>query len=242
MDDYVLFSSSDGYIESDPSTYLSHALVAAVVDDRSFTPLRTLALPFYNDLPPPDYPYTRASSAYSALVQLYARCGQLDTAYTRFARFGDSSLWCQFGCYALETPHHLFVECPMFAPLRENARRDVITESSKLLLGAETTPSLMEDILLVARSLFIDSDVWPLYTSHYFLGILPPTPTQGAPATSTHRRLCVRLMQTWHTIGIRLAGRIWGEYKRRTHPHTRRTFSPPQLSLPLHLAHLLPSS
>ncbi|KAG2111299.1 uncharacterized protein F5147DRAFT_687162, partial [Suillus discolor] len=37
----------------------------------------------------PDFPYTRASSSFSAVVQLYARSSQLDTAEVRHRRFRD---------------------------------------------------------------------------------------------------------------------------------------------------------
>ncbi|KAI1782724.1 hypothetical protein LXA43DRAFT_855067, partial [Ganoderma leucocontextum] len=71
----------------------------------------------------PPHPYTRASSTYSALVQLYSRSSQLDDAFTRYRRFGDASPACHFGCDALETQHHVFVQCPHFANVREEALR-----------------------------------------------------------------------------------------------------------------------
>ncbi|KAL6299516.1 hypothetical protein BKA93DRAFT_870422 [Sparassis latifolia] len=214
MDDYTLFSSSDGYIESDPSTYITQSLITTVVDDSAFAPSHTLALPLYSHCVPPDHPYTRASSAYSALVQLYARSAQLDTAYLRFAQFSDMLPWCCFGCSALETPHHIFVQCPIFEPLRRLAFHDVFLEMSKLLAGAQITTQLSDPILRIARSLFVDDAVWPQYTSYYFLGIVPHIRDDGdPPPTHDFHRLSIRIMQMWHTTGIHLVGRIWGDYK-----------------------------
>ncbi|KAL6308919.1 hypothetical protein BKA93DRAFT_822185 [Sparassis latifolia] len=139
MDNYTLFSLRDGYIESNPSTYISHAHIATVVEDKSFQPLHCVALPLYNHHPPPEHPYTCASSAYFAVVQLYARCDQLDTHYLRSARLSDTSLWCHFGCSSLETPHHIFVQCLSFTSLCTATWQDVLMETTKLLDGAETT-------------------------------------------------------------------------------------------------------
>ncbi len=72
-----------------------------------------------------------ASSAYSALVQLYARSDQLDTTYTRFRRFGNVSPMCVSGCDALETVHHVFVSCPVYHTFRQHATQSLITETSR---------------------------------------------------------------------------------------------------------------
>ncbi|KAI1786591.1 hypothetical protein LXA43DRAFT_848408, partial [Ganoderma leucocontextum] len=172
-------------------------------------PNSVLFRPLYDTHPPPPHPYIRASSAYSALVQLYARSSQLDAAFTRYRRFGDVAPSCHFGCDTLETAHHLFVQCPRFADLRDNARSTVTQDTSSLLDATETT--LPRDaILRMASGLFVDDpDVWPQYYSHYFCGTIPRLPAEACTPPAT-RRLLSRIASLWHSVSIRLAARIWG--------------------------------
>ncbi|KAI1787607.1 hypothetical protein LXA43DRAFT_861135, partial [Ganoderma leucocontextum] len=159
--------------------------------------------------PPPPHPYTRASSAYSALVQLYTRSSQLDDAFTRYRRFGDIAPSCHFGCDALETTHHLLVQCPRFADLREDARCSVTQDTSSLLDAMETT--LPKDVILrTASALFIDDpDVWPQHHSHYYCGTMPRLPAEAGTSLAT-RRLLSRIAALWHSVSIRLAAHVWG--------------------------------
>ncbi|KAG2095675.1 uncharacterized protein F5147DRAFT_553095, partial [Suillus discolor] len=142
---------------------------------------------------PPDHPYVRTPYAYSALVQLYARSRQLDSASVRFARMGDISPWCQFGCECLETPHHLFVKCPH--------------TTSMLLFEAKTTVQTTDVYLHSTRRLFVDdASVWPLRETRYYLGTVPAiqTPDQISSVLAT------KIAHVWHGASIRLAGQIWG--------------------------------
>ncbi|PIL37761.1 transcription factor [Ganoderma sinense ZZ0214-1] len=144
-----------------------------------------------------------------------------------------------FGCNTLETPHHLFVECPHFAAMREESGAAVTRETSSLLDAAET-PLPRDVILRTARALFIDDPrIWPQSSSRYFLGMVPAIPRlpseTGAHLPST--RLLARVAALWHSTSIRLTARIWGSYKRATYPFPVRIT--PTLSLPPHLAHLL---
>jgi len=88
------------------------------------TPLDTLheplpPLPLFDQSLPPSYPYIKAPSSYSAVVQLYTRSGQLDTALSLTTRLKDNNQpWCSFGCPSLEDAHHIFAQCPRFSPLR----------------------------------------------------------------------------------------------------------------------------
>ncbi|PBK63305.1 hypothetical protein ARMSODRAFT_1088611 [Armillaria solidipes] len=91
MDSFMLYSPNDGYVETSISSYLPSVLTSTAYSSPDFRPATTMLLPFYDQHTPPEHPYLRASSAYSALVQLYARSDQLDTAYTRFRRFGNIS-------------------------------------------------------------------------------------------------------------------------------------------------------
>ena len=73
MDDYTFRTRSFGWIETNIKTYIekrseqrnSHSLMASHCT--------TLSDALHDNHPPPEFLYTRAVSAYSALVQLYAR-------------------------------------------------------------------------------------------------------------------------------------------------------------------------
>nr|VWO99263.1 MRP-like transporter [Ganoderma boninense] len=237
---FVMHVPSHGYVfpSSIPSV-LGDLVTHARLSDASARPNTVLFRSLYDTHPAPSHPYTRASSAYSALVQLYVRSSQLDDAFTRYRRFGDVSPACHFGCNILETPHHLFVECPHFTAVRDEAKGAVVRDTS-LLLEAAKTPLPSEVFLHIARSLFSDNaHVWPQTLSHYFLGTVPPLPavavTQGAELST--QRLLSRIAALWHSASIRLVARIWGSYRRTLSPFPAR-LTPP-LSLPPHLAHLM---
>ncbi|KAI5993692.1 hypothetical protein EDC04DRAFT_2508963, partial [Pisolithus marmoratus] len=79
----------------------------------------------------------KASSAFSAVVQLYARSCQLDTAATCFSRHGGSTPCCHFGCASLETAHHLFISCYRFQTFRDEFSQQVLQHTERLLSEAE---------------------------------------------------------------------------------------------------------
>ena len=226
-------------IPSSLSSVLDNLRTRSTLSDSSSRPNTVLFRALYDTHPPPPHPYTRASSAYSALVQLYSRSSQLDSAYTRYRRLRDTSPLCHFGCDSLETPHHLFVQCPHFATLREEARLAVVRETSSLLQAAET-PLPTDVILRSAHALFTDDPhVWPQSSSHYHYGMVPSLP-EVPTAFGAHlpsKRLLSRLAALWHSSSIRLTARIWGSYKSATYPFPSRT--QPSLSLPAHLSYLL---
>ncbi|KAI0364748.1 hypothetical protein BV20DRAFT_955570, partial [Pilatotrama ljubarskyi] len=125
--------------------------------------------------------------------------------------------WCHAGCPAVETMHHVFVRCPSFDDL-----------------------PIKDVVLRITSTLFSDSlDVWPQYTSRYYLGTMPPLHLNTQLLHPPARRLLTRVVHGWHTASIRLAGRIWGVYKRRTSPRVRAAPSTEALFLPPHLQYLL---
>lgn len=124
---------------------------------------------------PPPHPYTRASSAYSAVVQLYARSSQLDTALSRHLRLRDPSPYCRFGCDALETTHHVFAHCAAFKDLRTSAAQSILDDTSEQLRAAETPFPYTDIVLDTAKKILTnDSSVWPQHSTRYYLGTLPP--------------------------------------------------------------------
>ena len=105
----------DGYVllSSIPSI-LSDLLTHSWLSNPSAWPNSVLFCSLYDTHPPPPHPYTHASSAYSALIQLYSHSPQLNGTFIRYCCFGDITPTCHFSCDTLETPHHLFVSCPHF--------------------------------------------------------------------------------------------------------------------------------
>jgi hypothetical protein len=90
----------------------------------------------HDTTPPPDYPYTRALSAHSAVIQLYARSGQLPTAETLESRLKLDSCMCRLGCLAVESMHHIFVDCTLFTEWREDAANELVVRTTAKLVEA----------------------------------------------------------------------------------------------------------
>ncbi|KAK0226668.1 hypothetical protein IW262DRAFT_782323 [Armillaria fumosa] len=176
MDSFMLYSLNDGYIETSISSCFPSILTSALYSSPDFRPATTMLLALYDQHTSPEHPYLRASSAYSALVQLYARSDQLDTTYTRFRRFGNISLLCISGCDALETIHHIFVSCPVYRSFRQQATKTLITETSRILDSAEIPLLMYSSFLQIVCRLFEDGPDWPQSRSRFDLGLTPPFP------------------------------------------------------------------
>jgi hypothetical protein len=111
MDEYTFYSHANGWIESNITTYLhksrSLSTSRALVSGHQLR----MALHLYDSRPPPEFPYTHAYSAYSVLVQLYTRSGQLPTADLLYSHKLLPDARCQMGCNTIEDTHHIFVHC-----------------------------------------------------------------------------------------------------------------------------------
>ena len=81
MDKFMLFSPSLGFMEHSLSSYVDALLAKAQSATVNSCHEPLLPLPLFDITPPPSYPYTKTPSSYSAVIQLYARSGQLDTAF-----------------------------------------------------------------------------------------------------------------------------------------------------------------
>lgn len=219
MDDYTCFSDRDGWIESNIRN-----LVNSYQTQQQITLLQTshshrMATKFYDHRPPPDHPYTRSYSAYSAVVQLYARSGQLPTADILFKRGKLEGNGCRMGCDVVEDQHHIFVTCQKYEGWRETAAEELEKRTKRKLVekGIEEQDQL--GLTQTAKSLFSDNpNVWPLCYSAYYLGHVPPLdhllPSGSVENTLTRSRLLYHLAAEWHLTSIRLAGRIWGDWQR----------------------------
>ncbi|KAJ6451739.1 hypothetical protein C8R45DRAFT_766406, partial [Mycena sanguinolenta] len=161
MDTFTLFTKANGWIESNSRNFVDFFLAKEAASKLAHGNRMRMLTGIHDNLPPPEYPYTRALSAHSAVIQLYARSGQLPTAETLEARSRLESCLCRWGCSAVEGMHHIFVDCVQFEEWRCNAQ-EVTLRTERKLEEAEIREEDRLPILNTAKSLFIDDPVWPL--------------------------------------------------------------------------------
>ncbi|KAJ7708993.1 hypothetical protein B0H17DRAFT_916723 [Mycena rosella] len=222
MDKFTFFTRADGWIESNIRTYIDKSQIVEASKRIAVGHQQRMALHLYDTKAPPEYSYTTAYSAYSAVVQLYARSGQLPTADLLYSRGKAHNPRCRMGCNAIEDQHHIFVECEQYTEWRSKAAVDVHrrTESKLKEKGYEETDAV--DLLSTAKFLFSDKPhIWPLQYCTYFLGHLPnldhlmPKKPGVDDDKLSRTRLAHHIASDWHTAAIRLAGRIWGDWQRK---------------------------
>ncbi|KAF8955401.1 hypothetical protein BDZ97DRAFT_1740218, partial [Flammula alnicola] len=215
MDDYTPYTENSGFIEQNIFSFVDTCLAKAQITQVPSLSSSILLPCCYNSDPPPEYAYTRALSAYSAVVQLYLRTGQLDTALTRSSRLNDDSQpWCRFGCSVLEDPHHIFVDCPRFNPYRRHATDELLASTRAILDTFKTPAHIASRLTQIVKGLTLDSEVWPLHKSFFYHGVIPaldqiiPSSSPNQPQNTTCARLRARLASEWHYGCIKLAARI----------------------------------
>ncbi|KAF5377888.1 hypothetical protein D9615_006803 [Tricholomella constricta] len=242
MDDYTLLSATDGWVESNLSDFLQ-ARRLRIPHIPSFS---SIYLPLYDSRPPPDHPYTNACSSYSAVVQLYLRADQLDTAARLSSRMrSGEQLYCRFGCPTIEDARHIFVHCPRFATHRREMDETLVQATTTLFDVFRVPRPRQVRTLEHARKLSCDSESWPLGCTMYYYGLIPELDdisrdVNDASLTALQvQRLRLRISTLWHTACIRLAGRIWGIVKRSQRERVLLPSHPPphHISLPSHLSH-----
>ncbi|KAJ7875278.1 hypothetical protein B0H14DRAFT_2299584, partial [Mycena olivaceomarginata] len=163
MDDFTFFSNDDGWIKSNIRDYIAKSQIRCAAILAAAGNHERMVLRLYDPKPPPEYSYTHAYSAYSAVVQLYARSGQLPTADTLYSRGKIPSPQCQMGCNAIEDQHHIFVECLRYAPWRNTTANELITCTNDKLAEKGIEEIGRNDLLATVKSLFTDNtSVWPL--------------------------------------------------------------------------------
>ncbi|KAF5367841.1 hypothetical protein D9615_010570 [Tricholomella constricta] len=247
MDAFSAFTTYDGWIETDLIRYIQNALATSSY-------LHTPSLNHYSSLlydhrAPPDFPYTRSTSSFSAVVQLYLRAHQLDTASRLSARLRSGEQpYCRFGCASLEDARHIFVRCPRFSSLRDDANKTIVSATSTLFDVFGVPAQYQSCALEHACTISHDSQSWPTGYTMYYYGVLPDIDdiTRDLNLTSLPslkvERLRLRIAATWHTTLIRLAGRIWGIVKRASSPSPpsspENRNRKPLISLPPHLSYI----
>ncbi|KAF9234430.1 hypothetical protein BU15DRAFT_52628, partial [Melanogaster broomeanus] len=244
MDAFTFHHSAYGFIESKIANFISHQIALNVVNDPQFHPSQMLPRVLYDSHSPPEYSYVHAKSAYSVVVQLYARSSQFDASATRYKRLGDTAYCCQHCCHRAESSHHIFAHCPSFAVIRGHHSERLVCDTGRTL---SNEPSHIRDVFCDAVSRLFQDDLtlWPQFGTRYYFGALPSLPKLA----NTHKihvssRTLHRLAHLWHTHSVRLAGRIWGEYKWRRRMlsfclHSSSTLSVPDVFLPEHLANII---
>jgi hypothetical protein len=219
MNNFTFYSLTDGWIESNIPHYVDLRLAQQTITSLSHGHSQRMSTWAHDDTPPPEYPYLKAVAAHSAAVQLYARSGQLATADILKKRNQLEDDKCRLGCDATETPRHLFVNCIKYQEWRDESLKEVLDRTELKLATFEIVGETKENIIAAAKSLFIDSLIWPLHFSLYYLGQLPNLNILFSENSIINpiqkRRLVSHLAADWHTSSIRLAGRIFGDFQKR---------------------------
>jgi len=220
MNDFTFHSASDGWIESNVPSYVDALMARRCANELGIGPTLRMPTWAHDKHSPPDFPYTRAFSAHSAAVQLYARSGQLATADLLFTRGKLSDNRCRLGCDDVESMRHIFVNCATYQQWRHEAQEQLVHKTMLKLETMKIEGAVKANLISAAKSLFTDDPTtWPLHLTMYYLGQIPDLdafipPNHGLNGI-TLMRLKTHIASDWHTSSIRLAGRIFGDYQRR---------------------------
>ena len=129
MNEFTFFDQSDRWIESNISAYTEARMAQCSANKLGTGPFLRMLTWAHDKHPPPDFPYTQATSAHSAAVQLYARSGQLPTADLLFARNKLPGKECRLGCHEDESMWHIFVKCAVYQQWRQDAHFQITGSS-----------------------------------------------------------------------------------------------------------------
>jgi hypothetical protein len=167
MNDFTYYQEPDGWIESNIRIFMDQLLIRKTATDLSLGHHLRMATWLYHKPNPPPFVYHKATSAYTAAVQLYARSGQLATAEKVEERQanGNGGL-CRLGCPEIEDEHHIFVDCPEFNDWRLQAGQQLRKVLEERLGKTEIERLSKNEILSKAECFYIDdSTLWPLKES-----------------------------------------------------------------------------
>jgi hypothetical protein len=214
MDNFMLFSTSDGFVESSLLSFVDNLLAKTQAASTNSCHEPIPPLPLFDSTSPPTYPYTKTPSSYSAIIQLYARSGQLDSKHILSCRLKDGHQpWCHFNCQHIEDAHHIFVKCPKFNNIQESYSMRLQDATRTILTTSNLSPQDLAFINERVSNLFSDSDVWPSRRTAFYLGILPRLVPDSHVGSIIHTRIAHQA----HTISIQLAGCIWGSACQAAH-------------------------
>jgi hypothetical protein len=214
MDDYTYYRDVDGWIETNIRVFTDFFLAKQTAKSLSLAHHYQMATWLYDQRSHPTYPYTKASSTYSARVQLYARSGQLPTALSMKMKKTVNS-GCRYGCWESEDMYHIFIKCERFKVFRGEASEMLVSRVKREINKNNLEEPYVIGLLEAAKYFFCDSEtIWPLQYSAFYLGhvpILDPLVSGEAfTSTVTRERFMRNIHGDFHLAGIRLASRIWG--------------------------------
>jgi len=216
MELYTFHCEPDGWIESNICYFVNHFSTITTADRLSLMPRHQMSTWLHDPNPPPPWIYTKAPSAYTTLIQLYTRSGQLVTAHGMCQKKALTSPICCFRCPDTENPHHLFIVCPRYSEMQLRALES-LTMSIKMRLDEdEVNSSDQQCVLDTVKYIFSDSEnTWPLHSSMYYLSQLPKLKPLlsplSSPDTINHARLICNLTADMHLASTWLASRIYGD-------------------------------
>jgi hypothetical protein len=219
MDDFTFYSDDDGWIETNIRVFVDYFLAKQTARTLSMAYHYRMATQLYDLHSHPTYPYTKAASAYSAMVQLYARSGQLPTASIMKQRKKMANSGCRYGCWESEDMYHIFVKCERFRVLRGEATEMLVSRVNRQVDDNKLEELHVMGLLEAAKCFFCDSDIlWPLHYSAFYLGHVPKLDSlvlrEALTSTAIHERFLHNIHGDFHLAGIRLASRIWGMVQR----------------------------
>jgi hypothetical protein len=146
-----------------------------------------------------DYYYTKAASGTTGKFQLMLRTNQFPTRARQYRNKTVQSPKCDLcDSEAVQDEKHLFVDCPAFTHMREEA----IRKSFTFRKTAEKDEPAREDLEKYYRETIFGSETWD---AKPWLGIVPKPKDP----------LQERESGTAHHLAIILTSRIAGEYFRR---------------------------
>jgi hypothetical protein len=203
LEDFQLKHNYGGWILDSVATWITNQ--SARVNEYNAGWKTRMATWMYEQPPQPEYLYTRAVNAYSTMVQLYTRSGQLPTNVKMKQRGYGERLTC-FNCDQDETENHLFVECEKFEAWRAEA---IVYIFSKLepILKEKTSDTQLETIRKNIADIFKNSSLWITNESYYYTGIIPNILPINLKLSDRDTK---RAYDECHYTMVRLAGRIWG--------------------------------
>ena len=219
MDPYTFHRDSDGWIESNIHYFVDLLTAKSTANALALLPKHWMATWLYDPNTPPTWVYTKAASAYTALIQLYARSGQLPTADGMFQKKTTLSQACWFGCPESETPHHIFSVCHRFSVWRLKELESLTITIQRKLDDADIEACHQSSIIHLAKFIFTDSkSVWPLHSTAFFLGQIPKIEPLLSPLSMTNSvnrsRLIHKIAADLHLSSVRLASRIFGDLQK----------------------------
>ena len=157
--------------ESDIRALVTHNLQCQRAETLSIRHNQRMAAWLYDQGPLPPFIYTRATSAYTTLVQWYARLGQLPTVECMKIRGSNIDGECRFRCGKIEDMHHVFVECRRFKDMRKETVDGILKVTANIISKFSLKEATVECLLTKAKSSFVDcTETWPLQYSAFYLG------------------------------------------------------------------------